>query len=260
MTDTSAPTRLRMDPRIRERRVAVQRDLGRRRLRLLLAGGGVVLAVAIAYGLTRSPVFDVDEVRVLGAAKTTPEQIAEAGGLERSPQLADVKPAIVARRLERLPWVQEARVVRHWPGTVEVTLLERTPLAAVPGPEDRWTLLDPTGRVLAEQQGQPPEMTRVELPAAPGPPGSTVASPVRTALGIVEALPEPLVGRVPVVRVAEDATIELVLDGKVPVRFGPASDVRAKVVALTTLVQKADLARVTSIDVRAPTAPVLTRR
>lgn len=258
--DDSRPTRVAIDPRIRQRRLDVLRDEGRRRLRLVVGIAMLAAIVLAGWGLTRSPLLDVDTVRVRGAAHSTPEEVTAAAGLDRHPPMLELEEKELAAAIEALPWVDSARVRKDWPGTVEVTLLERTALAAVPGENDQWTLLDPTGRVLAHQQGQPPEMTRIELASAPGEPGSRVAAPARAALGIVESLPAPLAGRVPTIRVAQDATIELVLDGKIPVRFGPASDIRAKVVALTTLVQKADLARTTSIDVRAPTAPVLTRR
>jgi len=43
------------------------------------------------------------------------------------------------------------------------------------------------------------------------------------------------------------------------VQFGPAAQVRAKLVALSTLLTRANLKGVRAIDVRAPTAPVLTR-
>jgi hypothetical protein len=43
------------------------------------------------------------------------------------------------------------------------------------------------------------------------------------------------------------------------VKFGRAEQVRAKLVALSTLVARTDLKGVRAIDVRVPTAPVLTR-
>ena len=45
----------------------------------------------------------------------------------------------------------------------------------------------------------------------------------------------------------------------VPVRFGPATDIAAKLVALDALLTDlGDLAGVGSIDIRVPTAPTLT--
>jgi cell division protein FtsQ len=258
--DAVAPGgRLRMDPRIRERRVAVRRDEGRRRLRLLAAGAGVIGAVAVAFGITRSPLLDVDEVRVRGAAMTSVEDLRRAGGLDRHPQLADVDPAVVARSVERLPWVQEARVVRHWPGDVEITLVERTPVATVPSAEGGWSLVDRTGRVLAQEPEVPAGLVQVAGPPAP-PPGEQVADEVRASLAVLDALPPSLSTRVNGITLAEDGTIDVHAVDLPVVRFGPPSQVRPKLVALATLVARTDLRGVDAIDVRVPTAPVLTGR
>lgn len=260
MTDatTSGPQRLRIDPRIRERRVAVLRDAGRRRLRLLLGGLSVVGAIALAFGLTRSPVFDVDEVRVLGAARTSAAEIERAGGLAHGPQLADVKPPIVAAKLARLPWVQDAKVVRHWPGTVEVTLVERTPLATVPAAAGGWALVDDTGRVLETMPEPPPGMVQVNAAGAPAP-GANVPAATLGALGVLDSLPPSLVDRVNGLTVSADGNIDVHAQGLPIISFGPPTAVRPKLVALTTLVARTDLKGVKAIDVRVPTAPVLTR-
>lgn len=253
-----ATPRLRMDPRIRERRVAVKRDEGRRRLRLLLVAGGVVLAVGSAYGATRSALFDVDRVEVKGAAATSPEAIRRAGGLHLAPQLADVEPEVVASAVERLPWVQDARVVRHWPGTVEVAVVERVPVAAMPASAGGWALVDRTGRVLEVQPEKPPTLAGLAAPPAPGP-GETVGPEARDGLAVVDALPASLSQVLETVTVAEDGTLSLDLRDLPTVQFGPATQVRPKLVALSTLVARADLRGVRGIDVRVPTAPVLTR-
>lgn len=257
MSDTTTRP-LRMDPRIRERRVAVLRDAGRRRLRLVVAGLSAAGALAFAYGLTRSPVLDVDEVRVLGAARTTPAQIEEAGGLDDSPLLADVEPHVVARKLAALPWVQQAKVVRHWPGTVEVTLVERTPLATLPSAAGGWALVDDTGRVLEAMPEPAPGMVQVNAAPAP-PPGEHVAAETLGALGVLDALPPSLSERVNGLTVAEDGAIDVHAVGLPLIHFGRPTQVRAKLVALTTLVARTNLKGATAIDVRVPTAPVLTR-
>lgn len=261
MTDVTegAPPRLRMDPRIRERRVAVRRDEGRRRLRLLLAAGAVVGVVALAFGVTRSPLLDVDEVRVLGAVRTTTDDISRAGGLAAKPQLADVEPAEVVARVERLPWVQEAEVVRHWPGTVEVAIVERTPVAAVPAAAGGWALIDLTGRVLASEPAPPEGMVQVAGAAAPVP-GEEVAPEVDASLDVLDALPPSLSERVNGMTLAADGTLDLHAKGLPIIHFGPPDQVRAKLVALATLVARTDLRGIDAIDVRVPTAPVLTGR
>jgi cell division protein FtsQ len=254
-----ATPRLRMDPRIRERRVAVRRDEGRRRLRLLLIAGGVVLAIAVAFAVTRSPLLDVDRIDLRGATNTSAAEVAEAAGLTGKPQLADLDPELAVARIERLPWVQEATVIRHWPGTVEVDLVERVPAATVPAAAGGWAVVDRTGRVLAAAPEPGPGLVQVASVAAPAP-GEEVAPDVQGALRVLDALPPSLSERVNGLTVAEDGTIEVHAVNLPIIHFGPPTQVRPKLVALATLVARTDLRGVDAIDVRVPTAPVLTGR
>jgi cell division protein FtsQ len=249
-----------IDPRIRQRRIAVRRDEGRRRLRLAIWIAAISAVGLGSWGVTRSPLLNVDTVDVRGAARTPASDVLRAAGLDRHPPLTDVDPAHAAAAIETLPWVEQARVTRHWPGTVAVSLLERSPLAVAQVAPDRFVLLDATGRVLAQEPTAPAGLTHIEGASGVGPPSSQVAPIVRAALSVVEMMPEPLAGRVPTVRVVDGATLDLLLDGRVPVLLGPPTELREKLVAITTLVQKADMKRAAVIDVRVPTAPVMTRR
>jgi cell division protein FtsQ len=261
VTDAPIPTerRLRMDPRIRERRVAVRRDEGRRRLRVLLAIAGAVAAVALAYAVTRSPLLDVDRVDVAGATNTPMADVERAAGLDRKPQLADLDPAVAADRIERLPWVEEATVVRHWPGTVEVSLVERVPAATLPATAGGWAVVDRTGRVLATAGEPGPGLVQINAVPAPAP-GAEADADVQGALRVLDALPPSLSERVNGLTVAEDGTVDVHAVDLPIIHFGPPAQVRPKLVALATLVARTDLRGVDAIDVRVPTAPVLTRR
>ena len=70
-----------IDPRLRQRRIAVRRAEGRRRLRVLV---GIVVLVALAgvgYALIRSAVFDLNTIEIDGAFGAEANQVAEASGL-----------------------------------------------------------------------------------------------------------------------------------------------------------------------------------
>ncbi len=238
--------------------MAVRRDAGRRRLSWILVGAGAIAVVAGAYGATRSPLFDVDRVKITGAAFTPGAEIRRAGGLHDKPQIADVEPRVVVRALRRLPWVQDATLVRHWPSTVEIRIVEREPIATLAASGGGWALVDRTGRVLEVQPEAPPGLAVVEAPAAPSP-GRQVAPEASAGLAVVDALPASLSQLLEKVTVAEDDSLALGLRGVPTVKFGRAEQVRAKLVALSTLVARTDLKGVRAIDVRVPTAPVLNR-
>lgn len=248
-----------VDPRIAQRREEVHAAEARRRRALLVGLVVVVALVGAGFGVTRSAVLDVDHVKIEGAASTPPADIIRAARLARHPAMTDVDPAGARRRLEALPWVARARVVRRWPGTVDIEILERSPAVAVPAPAGGgWLSVDATGRVLAAEPEAPPDLLTVQ-PAQPPPgPGQRVDTATRGALRVLAVLPKPLDGRVTALAVTgHDLTITI--DGHVPVAFGSPTDVGAKLVALTTLLERVDLKGVTGIDVRVPTAPVVQR-
>ncbi|HEX2849691.1 MAG TPA: FtsQ-type POTRA domain-containing protein [Acidimicrobiales bacterium] len=246
-----------MDPRIRERRIAVRRDEGRRRLRILVMALSVVAVLGGGYGVTRSPLFDVDKVVVEGATRTPVAEVARAAGLDHHPQMADVDAAAAGRGIEHLPWVATAHVTRRWPGTVVVRLLERSPAATLAAAGGGWATVDGSGRVVEIGATSPPGLVPLAGVTAP-PVGDTVDDRTRGALSVLEALPAALDARLKGIDVGPDGAIVVHLDAAPPVIFGAPAQVREKLVALSTLLARVDLKGATAIDVRVPTAPVLT--
>ena len=250
----------RIDPRLRQRRNDVLRREGRRRLRNFAAAFAVVAVAAGAVLATRSPLFDVDYVDVRGAEHTPRLELLRATGLDRHPLLIDLSTAEVARRAERLPWVAEARAAKEWPGTVRLDVVERTASAALPGENGQWVLVDADGRVLEVVAQRPDGMPAISgLPPA-GAPGSSVGIGAAAALRVAEALPDGVRPRVGEVVAVEGGEVELRLLPTGIVRLGPPDQLRAKMEALATMVAKVDLRRLQVLDVRVPSAPVLTRR
>jgi cell division protein FtsQ len=280
-TDAPAyPGRLPMDPRIRERRVAVQRRAGRRRLYVLLGLVAVLFLVAMADAVAHSPLLDVRHVRVRGANHTDPALIALAAGLRGNRSMIDVNAAAMAARIDRLPWVATARVRREWPSTVRIEITERTAWAVVaeavpaapPAPRSglrpaapaptRWGLVDSTGRVLAVAASPPPGLVRLIGVGPAGAPGSQLDSVAGPALAVVAALPDDLRSRLTTAgpAVASPTEIDLAMTGAGVVRWGPPDQAGDKVLALRTVLARVDLTDVATVDVRVPLAPVLTRQ
>jgi cell division protein FtsQ len=247
-----------VDPRMRSRRIEVQRDAGRRRLRRVLAVVGTLTALAAAYGLTRSPLLDVDHVRVTGGEHTDAAAVAMTSGVGRGAAMVSLDTGAVARRVEELPWVRTALVERRWPGTVRITITERTPTAILPVDDTHTALVDATGRVLSVvDAGTPlppglPTLADVRgRPAA----GDTLSARARDALAVAQAASEALPGTVTEISTDLDAT--LISGGRV--RFGTADDLDDKIVAVETVLTDVDVACLDVLDVRVPRSPVLTR-
>jgi cell division protein FtsQ len=251
---------LTMDPRIRQRRIAVRRDEGRRRLRILMAFVAVVVAVAGCIAAARSPLLAVHRIEVSGANRTGDAKVLSTSRLDRPGHLmVDVHPGVISRRLETLPWVARASVKRVWPQTIRIAIRERAPVAALSS-GSAWAVLDQDGRVLDVSPSVPKGvLTLVDVPPA-GPPGSHVDPLARPALAVAAGLPGDVTSRLVAVGVSGAGDLQLHLKGGGVALLGPADDVAAKVLALRTLLARVDLRSVAIIDVRVPGAPVLTRQ
>jgi len=244
-----------VDPRFRARRIAVRRDEGRRRLKRLLLLVAVAVVALAGVIVLRSPVLDVDEVVVTGAARLDPEQLREVAGIDggRPLLLADLGGA--AERLEALPWVAEAEVTRDLPGTVVVSVRERQAVAVVAG-GGAAVLVDAGGRVLAEPTAADGSQVQVVVGDAPPPPGRSVDPALRGAIDLAGRLRGNPVGAVSAVHLAP-LRLQL-LEGGV-VELGDDTDLDAKVEAFRTVYARVDRACLSRIDLTVPTHPVLTR-
>jgi cell division protein FtsQ len=248
-----------IDPRLSERWVETRRREGRRRLRIVAGVLAVGVLVGGSWGVTRSPVLDVDRVVVDGAVHSGARAVAEASAVRRGQPLLDVDQGAAARRVGVLPWVLRAEVVRVWPGTVRIRVTERVPAAVTRANAGAWALLDRSARVLALVPSAPPGLAVVDgLPEA-GAPGTRLGAKATEALGVVTALPPALTPRVAAVAVGDDG-ISLRLAPQGEVRLGPAEAMEDKLRAALTVLGVVDGRTVATLDVRIPTAPVLTRR
>lgn len=243
-------------PRMRARRAEVARGVTRRRLRRVKAVLAVVCAVVWALVALRSPLLDVDRVQVVGAERVPVAEVRRAAGEGPGTPMVEVDLGAARARVADLPWVDEVRVTRLWPGTVRVVVTERHEIATVEH-EDGWALLDRHGRVLEVVAARP------DLAALPGErdaaPGATLGAEDRRALAVLGSLPSEL-------RQLTEGTddgpdgLELVLDDGFRVVLGDGRDLATKADAALAVRDHAGAPGEAGcrIDVRVPTAPVLT--
>jgi cell division protein FtsQ len=124
--------------------------------------GGVLLALA-AVGLgalwaATSPRFAIREVAVSGASRLTPEEIVAASGIGPGTNLFRLDRAAVVARLEALPLVRRADLVRRFPNRVTLSVEERRPFTLAHAGRLHW--IDEQGVALGAE-------TRAVAPKAP---------------------------------------------------------------------------------------------
>ena len=254
--DTVAPEQGRrpgMEPRFRDRRIAVRRAAGRRRLRWFVVAAVAVVLVVGGLAVLGSPLFaiEADQVRVTGAVYTDPNRLqAVVDELVGTPTLvADTRAAEEA--LEAIPWVDTARVQRRFPRGVSIDIHERTPLAAYRGSDELYRVIDREGRVLDVLEGQP-----IAYMPVTGPDPVNLAegefAPVgyTAAAELVQALTPGVRSRAAqIVVTADGSDLRLTLADGTEVRFGAANDLLNKLVRLETVLPRATEQAATVIDV-----------
>jgi cell division protein FtsQ len=230
-----------IDPRIRERRVAVVRAQGRRRLRWVVAI--VVLGI----------LGDVDHVRITPTQHVSAAQVRLVSGVKQGDPILFVDLGAVAERVERLPWVDKAHVGRRLTGEVDIRVTERSPAAWARRTADQVALVDARGRVLADAPEAPAELPDLGAVATLPPPGGRIDP--HAAVGVIGKLPAELRMRVARV-VADGGAVTLALRDGPEVRFGSPDQVPAKARAALAVLGTITGPPPAYVDVRVPTAPV----
>jgi len=246
-----------IDPRIRARRIEVQRGRGRRRLRRLIDLGLVALVGAGFVGALWTPLLDVDAVVVDGAVRSGEGAVRARSGVTLGGPLIDVDLRRAGSRIGSLPWVERVALHRRVDGVVVISVTERTPVATL-GSGATAVLVDKDGRVLGpvstapELGGLPMLVGVTEIPPA----GSFLDGDHRAALLVAERLSHEVPGAVTSVA-GEPLTAQLAQGGEV--RFGEPSQLDAKVRSLRTVLDQVDLRCLAVLDLQLPGSPVLTR-
>jgi len=249
---------VRIDPRIRRRQIDVLRAAGRRRLRLLVAGLAAIALAGAVWGATRSPLLDVDRVVVEGAVQTGDTAVRAVAAIHRGRAMTDVDEASAATRVSRLPWVLRTDVVREWPATVRIRVVERRATAVTHQDGAAWVLVDRIGRVLAPVTTPPANLVVVDGVPPAGGPGTWLDARAHDPLEVAAELPPALVPRVATVTLGANG-VELRLKPQGVVLLGEGTAIADKVRAAQTVLAAVDGRTVAIVDVRIPSTPVLTR-
>jgi len=247
-----------IDPRIRRRQIDVLRAAGRRRLRLVIAGLVTIALVAAVWGATRSPLLDVDRIVIEGATHSGDAAVRAVAAIHRGRAMTDVDRVGAARRVSRLPWVLRTDVIREWPATVRIQVLERSATAVTQQDGAGWVLVDRVGRVLAPAPSPPPGLVIIDGVPPAGAPGTRLALTAHDPLEVAAQLPPGLAPRVERVTLGASG-VELLLKPQGVVRIGDATAVADKLRAAQTVLAAVDGRTVANLDVRIPATPVLTR-
>jgi hypothetical protein len=258
-----------VDPRLRARRIEVRRSEGRKRLRRLLVALTVTVVGAASWGITRSPLLDVDHVEVVGAQRVDLGTVLEVAGIEVGDPLVDLDLGAATDAITALPWVESALVDRSWWGTVRYEIVERRPVSVATTTDGRALLVDAGGWVL-DQAGPSDQGLPTIVGLRPSAVGDRLDGVDRVAVDLVVRAGPGLSEWLDSVVVADESLwIDLrpqaiAAAGGTPgypgrVQLGDGRELDAQLVAAETVLARVELSCLDTIDVRVPASPVVRR-
>ena len=213
------------------------------------------MLAGVAFLVANSALLDIDHIPVRGTHNVSVRDIQAAAGVHTGDALVFVDTAAVARRIEKLPWVEHASVHKDFPNTLRIVVNEYTPAAFV-RTGHQVLLLAANGRALAHVNTAPAGTLEVRGVRVPPNPGELLSPPEAT--GITAQLPDVLARQVKAVDVG-GVGVSLVLARGGEVRFGPPTDVQAKAEAAVAVLAHVGAQPFSYIDVSTPQTPSLFR-
>jgi cell division protein FtsQ len=123
----------------------------------VLSGGYVQRGfAAIGQSIDKTQVaagFGISNIQISGEHRAAEADIRKALGVANGQSLFAVDVEQARENLRKLPWVQDAVVRKHFPGTLSVAVVEKQPFALWLTNDGRMTVIDRGGAVIVPTDG-----------------------------------------------------------------------------------------------------------
>jgi len=225
-----------------------QRRTSARRRRILRVGALLAAVALLGAGLwvvLASPVLAVRSVTVVGNTRTATSLIELTADIPRGVPLARVDLSGAQQRLSELPSVASATLVRSWPSTVRIVIVERQPVAVALSAAG-VRLIDKDGHDIGGTRSNPPGLTVIAMNIDTTDPATFVA-----AANVVAGLPAVLRSVVTSVTAEGPNAVDLHLVGGALVHWGDPSQPAEKARVLHALLSQ----KAMRYNVSAPDSP-----
>ncbi|MEO6084739.1 MAG: FtsQ-type POTRA domain-containing protein [Umezawaea sp.] len=219
-----------------------RRTVVRRRVVALLV---LLSIVGLVVGVFFTPLLGVTDVDVRGAKELTVEQVRAKAAIRPGSPIVRVDVHGIADRVRALPRVETVEVSRILPGTVRLTIVERSPVAFVKS-TDGVHLVDATAVDYATVAMPPMGLPELLLPVDAKP-------ALKAAVGVLTQLPEKLRTEVLTIAAQTGADVKLSLAAGREVRWGSLNDTPRKAAVLEVLLTRDG----TVFDVSSPELPTV---
>lgn len=223
--------------------VSRRRALARRWVAALI----VLAVLAGAYVLFFTSVLGVRDVEVYGVHQLTVQQVRRAANVPAGSPLLRLSTDSVRENVAQLPGVRSVEVARSFPSTLEITVVERSPVAVFQA-SDGLRLIDAAGQSLRTVAKAPRGLPELALPEVSS--GDPVA---RAALTVLTSLPHQLRSFVTKVDARSIGDVRLTFASGRIAKWGDAENNERKAQVLTVLLTRPGKV----FDVASPGAPTV---
>ena len=213
----------------------------------------VVTVLALAYLLGWSSFFSVKGVEISGAPTPAIQgEIEKKSQVAVGQQLARVNPQSAARKIEKSPWIKDAKISRDWlSGVVRIEVTPREPLAFFNSEQVPGQTIDEDGQLFSLPGYTNPDLALI---SAKSPESALKANELFTQL------PENFRTQITSMLATSTNTFTLnsVINGReLRIRWGDNQDMALKISVINKLLKLPENKRIKLIDVVAPYAPIV---
>ncbi len=133
------------------RNAKVKKIKRRRRLGIFVLLLLIVLMITGVASLYNSNFFNVKEVVITGNHHIPEKEIVKQSGIDSNISLLKLPLDEVKIKILKNPWIKDAEITRHFPNSVEIKVVERKAIAALPF-QDIYLLIDKDAVVLESRE------------------------------------------------------------------------------------------------------------
>jgi len=229
-----------------------------RRKRIIIIVSSFTAIVLAVYLLYNSSFFNVREIEVRGNNNLTDQYVIENSGIKRDDTLFDLPFTKIKARLQKLNWVDKAKVLRDWPDSIILEIRERLPIAYIENDKGRF-LVDGAGFVIDKLSSLKAgvRLPKIgELPLKEIKVGDSIkSSTAKNALNAYAGLDDKLRKKVHSITARSVEELYFIVEG-VEIIYGKAEQISLKNKVIKTIL-KEKKENISTLDIRIPEKPVV---